>query len=135
MTNHERADRLLSDARDIAAEMHRALDRTAWNLAVRRAQEVVELVGKALLSEMGVDTPKTHDPGRMLAEVLRERGLVTDETRLAWLTALSAHLSALRGPAFYQGIIVNEADARAAVEGADRVLAFGEDLAVRLRSR
>jgi hypothetical protein len=37
--------------------------------------------------------------------------------------------------AVYQEIIVSEADARAAVEGADRVLALGEDLAVRLRSR
>ena len=55
MTNGERADRLLGEARQIAGEMKRALDDEAWNLATRRAQEVLELAIKALLNEMSVD--------------------------------------------------------------------------------
>ena len=54
MTNGERAERLVGEARQIAGEMRRALDEAAWNLATRRAQEVLELVIKALLNEMGV---------------------------------------------------------------------------------
>jgi hypothetical protein len=42
VTNGERADRLLSEARQITGEMHRALDGQAWNLATRRAQEVLD---------------------------------------------------------------------------------------------
>ena len=41
MTNGERADRLVGEARQIAGEMKRALDDEAWNLATRRAQEVL----------------------------------------------------------------------------------------------
>ena len=55
MTNGERADRLVAEARQIAREMRRALDEEAWNLATRRAQEALELVIKALLNEMSVD--------------------------------------------------------------------------------
>ena len=41
MTNGERADRLVGEARQIAREMNAALDGEAWNLATRRAQEVL----------------------------------------------------------------------------------------------
>jgi HEPN domain-containing protein len=51
VTNGERADRLVGEARHIAGEMKRALDDEAWNLATRRAQEVLELAIKALLNE------------------------------------------------------------------------------------
>lgn len=38
-----------------------------------------------------------------------------------------------RSPAFYQEIVVSDAEARDAVDGAERVLAFGRDLLARLR--
>jgi predicted nucleotidyltransferase len=54
VTNRERADQLLAEATGIAEDMRRALERGGWNLATRRAQEVIELVVKGLLNEMGV---------------------------------------------------------------------------------
>jgi HEPN domain-containing protein len=56
VTNGERADRLVREARQIAGEMSRALDDEAWNPARRRAQEALELAIKALLNEMSVVT-------------------------------------------------------------------------------
>ena len=41
MTNGERADRLIREARQIADEMKRALDHQAWNLGTRRAPAAV----------------------------------------------------------------------------------------------
>jgi HEPN domain-containing protein len=132
VTNHERGARLLSGARRTAAEMVEAIAAGDWNQAARRAQEVVELASKALLNEMGIDVPKIHDPAPLLARVLSERRIFTDEAFLAWLTALSARLADLRSPAFYQEIVVSEAEARAGVEGAHRILEFIEDLMRRL---
>ena len=74
MTNGERADRRVGEARQIAREMNAALDGEAWNLATRRAQEALELAIMALLNEMSVDYPKTHDPAPVFAQAVRMRG-------------------------------------------------------------
>jgi len=71
MTNRERADQLLAEGVAIAGEMRQALEGRRWNLAVRRAQEVVELVTKSLLNEMGVEYPREHDAAPVLTEALR----------------------------------------------------------------
>ncbi len=133
MTNHERADLLFSEAPGIAEDMRRALERGRWNLAARRAQEVVELVVKGLLSEMGVEYPRTHDAAPVLAETIRQRRLEVDQTFLDWLSGLSARLAELRGPAFYHETEVSEVEARTGVEAADRVLEFGRELFERLK--
>jgi len=133
VTNGERADRLFSEAHSVAEEMRRSFQQESWNLAFRRAQEVVELVIKGLLSEMGVDYPRTHDPAPVLVETVKQRGIQADAALLASLADLSAHLAELRSPAFYQEIVVSGSEARDAVDGAERVLAFGRDLLVRLR--
>ena len=80
---------------------------------------------------MGVDYPWTHDPAPVLVETLRQRKTQVDAIDLASLVDLSAHLAELRGPAFYQEIVVSDSEAREAV--AERVLVFGRDLLVRLR--
>ena len=82
MTNGERADRLVREARQIAGEMSRALDDEAWNLATRRAQEALELAIKALLNEIGVEYPKTHDPLQSSPRPIRARGIGVDEAVL-----------------------------------------------------
>lgn len=133
MTNRERANQLFSEAPGIAGEMRSALERKRWNLAVRRAQEVIEPVTKALLNEMGIEYPRTHDPAPVLVETVKRRRLEVDPAFLEWLNRLSGWLAEIRGPAFYHEIEVNEADAREAVEAADRVLAFGQDCLARLR--
>ena len=133
MTNQERADQLFSEALGIADEMRRALERGRWNLAARRAQEVVELVVKGLLNAMGVEYPRTHDAAPVLADTIRQRHLEADPAFLDWLGRVSGRLAELRGPAFYHEIEVGKAEAREAVEAADRVLGFGRAFLARLR--
>lgn len=133
MTNSERAANLLQQANLVAPEMRNALAAGAWNLASRRAQEVVELVIKALMNEMGAEVPRLHDAVPTFVEALRARGVHVDPAFLDWLARLSAWLADLRAPAFYQEIAVEESRARTAVGDAARVLAFGRDLVTKLR--
>lgn len=128
MTNRERAQQLFAEALGIGEDMRKALERGRFNLAARRAQEVVELVVKALLNEMGVEYPRTHDAAPVLVEMIRQRCLQADPVFLEWLSGLSQRLAEIRGPAFYHEIEVGEAEARSVVEAADRVLGFGRDL-------
>jgi HEPN domain-containing protein len=133
VTNRERADQLFAEAPAIAEDMQRALERGRWNLAARRAQEVTELVVKGLLNEMGVEYPRTHDPAPVLVETIRRRRVEADPAFLDWLSGLSGRLAEIRGPAFYHEIEVGEAEARAAVGAANRVLSFGQQLLGQLR--
>ena len=133
MTNRERADQLFAEAAEIIEDMRRALQRARWNLATRRAQEVIELIVKGLLNEMGVEYPRIHDATPLLAETVRQRHLEADQTFLDWLIVMAARLAQLRGPAFYHEIEIDEAEARAATDAADRVLAFGQSFLARLR--
>jgi len=133
MTNRERADLLFAEAPGIAEEMRRSLGRQRWNLAARRAQEVIELVVKGLLAEMGVEYPRTHDAAPVLVEAIRRRHVEADPDFLEWLSEFSGRLAGIRGPAFYHEIQVGEGEAREAVEAADRILAFGQDFLARLR--
>lgn len=133
MTNGERAERLVGEARQVAGEMRRALDDAAWNLATRRAQEVLELVIKALLNEMGVDYPKTHDPAPVFVQAVRTRGIDVDARVLDSLTTLSHELADIRSPAFYQETMVTEAQARDWVRRVAHALEFGEEWLRQLR--
>jgi HEPN domain-containing protein len=135
MTNRERADQLLAEGVAIAVEMRQALEGRRWNLAVRRAQEVVELVTNALLNEMGVDYPREHDAAPILVEALRVRGLETDPPLLEWVRGLSRRLARLRGPVFYHEVEVSEPDAREVVADVERVLGFAQDMLGRLRGK
>ena len=133
MTNGERADRLVREARQIAGEMRRALDDEAWNLATRRAQEALELAIKALLNEMSVDYPKTHDPAPVFAQAVRMRGIGVDVDILDSPKTLTQELATIRGPAFYQETVVTDAQGRDWVRRVERALQFAEDLLRRLR--
>jgi HEPN domain-containing protein len=82
---------------------------------------------------MGVEYPRTHDAAPVLAETIRQRRLESNPAFLDWLSGLSGRLAELRGPAFYHEVEVGDAEAREAVEAADRVLVFGRDLLARLR--
>ena len=97
MTNGERADRLVREARQIAGEMSRALDDEAWNLTTRRGQEALELAIKALLNEMSVEYPKTHDPAPVFAQAIRARGIAVDE--LFWTRCRRSRKSSPRSAA------------------------------------
>ena len=135
MTNQDRADRLMGEAAEILRGLPGSLERQSWNLAIRRAQEVVELVLKAMLAEMGVDYPKIHDVATHFSNVVRTRGLDVEESMLTWLEATSGKLAARRGPAFYFEAEYGEAEAREAISDAQQVMAFGTEFLKRLRGR
>ena len=133
MTNGERADRLLEEAVAVGDELRGALARGRWNLVVRRAQEIVEFVIKALLNEMSVEYPRTHDAVPLLVQALARRKIEVDREFVNWLSGFSSELAEIRSPAFYHEIVVAESRALEAASGAERVLAFGREFIVRLR--
>jgi len=64
----ELAKRDLDRARLVLQEAQAYLDRGVWNMAVRRAQEAVELALKASLRWAGLDVPRVHDIGPTLKQ-------------------------------------------------------------------
>ena len=64
----------LALAKGFLAEAEQDLTLERWRSCVDNAQLVVENVGKTALSLFGVP-PKTHDPVRQLAAILREGDL------------------------------------------------------------
>ena len=132
MTNQEKTDRLFRGANWASQDMERALEQGEWNIAIRRAQEVVETTLKGVLTLMGADYPKEHDPSEVLAKVVRERGLEVPDETLKEIQALSADLAEKRAPAFYLDIDISPEETRRAAEGAAKVLQLGLDLKARL---
>ena len=61
MTNEEMAASALRIASRIFEEAKRYRAEGAWNLVIRRCQEVVELSLKGLLRLVGLEVPKVHD--------------------------------------------------------------------------
>jgi len=64
----ELARRDLERAGLIFQEARSYKDRGIWNMAVRRAQEAVELALKASLRWAGLDVPRVHDVGPTLKQ-------------------------------------------------------------------
>lgn len=100
---------------------------------MRRAQEVVELTLKGLLSLIGVDYPKVHDVGEVFAKVMKEKGQALSEETLAEIRAISADLARKRAPAFYFEEEHDESEARFASAQAQWVLQLGRTLATQLK--
>lgn len=132
MTNQEKTDKLFRGANWASQDMERALEQGEWNLAIRRAQEVVETTLKGVLILMGADYPKEHDSSKVFARVVRERGLEVPDETLEEIQALSANLAEKRAPASYFEIDISPEEARRAAEGAAKVLQLGLDLKARL---
>ncbi len=135
MTNRDRADRLRGEAKEILHELQAALNHGAHNLVIRRAQEVVELVLKGLLAELGMESPKLHDVAPQFIQAVRARGLRIDPATLEWMQAVSSRLATLRAPAFNLEAEYDEQEARDAADSATRVLAFATDFISQVRPR
>jgi len=70
-TNWEQGEKLLKEAQWIfERDLKMAADEENYNLAVRRAQEVVELALKGCLRIVGIDFPKVHDAGYVFTKKL-----------------------------------------------------------------
>ena len=117
MSNGERGRKLLAAAREHLAEMEGALSRSSWNIAVRRAQEVVELALKAVLTYLCIDYPKVHDAAALFVATLAARQMSLSEAEAADVHAVSAR----RAPAFYFEYDEEPAGARRAAAGARRI--------------
>lgn len=123
LTNRERGERLIRAAeaifrRDLAAARAAA----DHNLAVRRAQEVVELALKGGLALLGVDYPKAHHVGDLFAEQARRKLGFADSERLGRLEEASLWLSQARAASFYLDRDYTPEDAAKAYEDAAFVL-------------
>lgn len=128
MTNQQRAAGFRNNAEGSLADMRRALEAGHWNLALRRAQEVVELTLKGLIVLMGGDYPKVHDAAVGFASLIRQRGVAVPEEDLSLIIALSNELAIKRAPAFYGEIEVAESEALRATRGAEMVFDLGKRL-------
>ncbi len=81
-----------------------------------------------MLLWLGVDFPKTHDIGATLRTVLGERRIDVEQDFASWIEAFSADLARKRAPSFYCEQDFEEHDARSAIEGAVRMLAWADAL-------
>jgi len=123
MTNFSLARSYLVKARTRLEMLDWLAGRQAWSDVVREAQEAVELALKALLRSSGVEPPKWHDVGGLLAECAGQlpEGIRGDIPRLA---EISRALRKDRELAFYGDVdfipteAFTEAEARNAIAGA-----------------
>ena len=115
MDNGERGRKLMAMATEYLQDMETSYGRQSWNAVVRRAQEVVELALKGVLSYLGVEFPKVHDPAAVFIATLAARGMALGAAEAADVTAVSARLARKRAPAFY---LEHTEDAAAAEEAA-----------------
>jgi HEPN domain-containing protein len=125
MTNREMAQSYLAQAEEILQEVESVYRRGAWNLVVRRSQEVVELALKAALRAVGVEVPHIHDVGIILKDH-REKFPEPFRQEIDRIASISRRLRREREVSFYgdeqigappQRLYV-EADARMALEDA-----------------
>lgn len=125
MTGADLARSYLATASSILGEAQRFAEQGQHHLAVRRAQEVVELALKAVLRRLGIEVPRVHDVGG----VLRDKHALLPATMVADLDRIISVSRSLRreretsfygddetglfGPALY-----SEHDAREALSDA-----------------
>ena len=95
-----------------------ALEDGDYNLTVRRAQEVVELVLKGALKVLCVEYPRIHDVGTLFAEQVREKRQDVETEGLDRIEEISLWLSQARAPALYFEREYDVEDARQALQDA-----------------
>ena len=132
MNNTDLNGKLIREAQMIMEEAKRAFDNQAWNLVVRRSQEVVELSLKGLLKLMGVESPKTHDVGDTFAKVCAEKRIEMQSEKLAEIQQISHRLARDCGPAFYTEKEYTREQAHCALQSAESVLTEAKELTCRL---
>ena len=121
-TNKEVGMKLIEEAGGIRnRDLNSAWVARDYNMTVRRAQEVVELVLKGVLEILGVDYPKIHDVGHIFAEQVIKKSFPVEEDALEKIEEISFWLAEARAPSFYFERDYTEEDARKAFEDASFV--------------
>lgn len=121
MSNHERGRKIMAAALEYLGETDAAIARNSWNIAVRHAQEVVELAMKAVLGYLCVDYPKVHDTADAFIAALARRQMALTDDEAADVRAVSSRLAEKRAPAFYFEYDEEAGAARAAAGDARRI--------------
>ena len=115
MNTRESGEKLIAEARRILErDVRAALDDGDHNLAVRRSQEVVELMLKGGLRLLGIDYPKVHDVAPVFISQVRARLPKVGQSDLERIEEISFWLSQARAPSFYMEKEYGEADAQKA---------------------
>ena len=100
MNTDESARQMISRACIILEEAEYLQQKEAWNMVVRRSQEVVELALKAALLWARIEVPRIHDVGPLLKQ-FAERYPESFQRRVYRLASLSRMLRAEREIRFY----------------------------------
>ncbi len=100
MTNRDLAESYFSQAKSIANEMRHHYEDREWHLVVRRTQEAVELLLKGLMRRAGLEIPRLHDVGNILA---KEKERLPEKVRreIPRIISVSRRLSRERETSFY----------------------------------
>ncbi len=129
-TNKEHGEKLLKEAEWIfEKDLKIAVGEGNYNIAVRRAQEVVELALKGCLRILGIDYPKVHDAGYVFS-IEAGKKLPFKESSLREIERISRWLSEARAPSFYGEKDFTSEDAKRAIEDATIVL---EEIKIMIR--
>lgn len=100
-TNREQGEKLLKEAEWIfEKDLKNAIGEENVNIAVRRAQEVVELSLKGCLRIIGIDYPKVHDAGFVFIKEAEKKFSLTGNT-LKEIERISRWLAEARASSFY----------------------------------
>lgn len=92
--------RMISRALIIIEEAEYLQGKQAWNMVVRRSQEVVELALKAALIWAQIEVPRIHDVGPLLKQYA-DRYPEPFRSRIHQLASISRMLRAEREISFY----------------------------------
>jgi len=121
MTNLERGKKLINESEELLKEAKRAYQSSQYNIAVRRAQETVELALKGLLIILGIEYPKIHDVGTVFYEQVKAKGVKIEEKDLEKIKFISSQLTKEREASFYMEKDYIKEEAEEASEGAEFV--------------
>lgn len=105
-----------------------AYEDSSHNIAIRRAQEVVELALKGILKVWGYEYPKNHDVGNVFVASIGKFFPEFDKDDVRRISQISERLAADRQPSFYFEKVYTRENACKAIKDAGFVLDFVEML-------
>jgi len=112
MKTNEMAKDYLFRAKWCLKEAEMALSGENYPMCVRRSQEALELVTKALLRSLAIEYPREHDVGDSLTYIEKKLPNYLN-SEIPSLKSFLTELARVRGPAFYgyerEGIPASEA--------------------------
>lgn len=133
MTNTSLAQSYLIKALKRLKILEVLLNEAAYSDVIREAQEIVELALKGMLRQVGIEPPKWHDVGQVLAEY-RSRFPEQVADQIDRLAEISAWLRKEREFSFYGDIDFipteqySEADALQAIQDAQLVVSVAKSV-------